>query len=230
MPSTADNSSIPGSAVSRRTLLVLMAGAGAALLAACGGAAQGSPSSGAAGAASAAKPSGSSASEPKLGGTLLVGQVGDLSNADGHSNGLLQNDTSFQAFEPLVVFENGTITPKGVLAESWDLAPDDKQITFHLRKGVQFQTGREFTSDDVKYNFERVQDKKNASIVGINQLSGPAAWWNSIETPDKYTVVLKSDKPRPGVFDSLQKFNMVDKETAEGPRVRPSQSAPARSS
>ena len=28
-----------------------------------------------------------------------------------------------------------------------------------------------------------------------------AKWWTSIETPDKFTVIFRSDKPRPLAFD-----------------------------
>jgi peptide/nickel transport system substrate-binding protein len=53
---------------------------------------------------------------------------------------------------------------------------------------------------------------------------GPIAiqsnWWTTIDTPDKNTIVLKSDLPRPGVFDFLWLFNVVDKNTMEGPDAK----------
>ena len=45
-------------------------------------------------------------------------------------------------------------------------------------------------------------------------------WWSAIETPDKYTVTLKSDLPRPTMFDSLQLFNMLDQPSMEGPDAK----------
>src|SRR5262249_4307528 len=39
----------------------------------------------------------------------------------------------------------------------------------------------------------------------------------TIETPDKYTLVLKSDQPRPAVFDFFEVFNIIDPKVAEGP-------------
>jgi peptide/nickel transport system substrate-binding protein len=58
------------------------------------------------------------------------------------------------------------LTPQPILAESWDLSADGKQIKINLRKGVQFHNGREFTSDDVKYSSMRLRDPKIAPIVG----------------------------------------------------------------
>ena len=105
-----------------------------------------------------------------------------------------------------------SIVPR--LAESWDQSTDNTQIKLNLRKGVQFHTGREFTSDDVKYNLLRARDPKNpyAAVVAPG-----SAWWTSWEKPDKYTIILKSDKPRPGVFDFLQYLRILDKDTMEGP-------------
>ena len=42
-------------------------------------------------------------------------------------------------------------------------------------------------------------------------------WWTSIETPDKYTVELTSDQPRPAMFDLFDTMNMVNKDVTENP-------------
>lgn len=44
--------------------------------------------------------------------------------------------------------------PKPCLAESWDISPDGKEYTFHLRKGVKFSDGSELTADVVKKNYD----------------------------------------------------------------------------
>ena len=64
------------------------------------------------------------------------------------------------------------LTPQPMLAESWDVSSDLTQIKLNLRKGVQFHTGREFTSDDVKYNLLRVRDPK---VAGSSARSPPRA-------------------------------------------------------
>jgi len=78
---------------------------------------------------------------------------------------------------------DGNIIP--VLAESWTIE-DDTTYIFKLREGVKFHNGREMTSEDVKYSFERIINPETASIA--------ASFFNNIEeilAPDRYTVVFK---------------------------------------
>ncbi|MCF1467531.1 ABC transporter substrate-binding protein [Agrobacterium vitis] len=68
-------------------------------------------------------------------------------------------------FERLLVYgskmdENGAKVEdfskiEGALAETYELSPDNKSITFHLRKGVKSAAGNEMTADDVMWTFER---------------------------------------------------------------------------
>jgi peptide/nickel transport system substrate-binding protein len=115
-------------------------------------------------------------------------------------------------YEKLTAYDD-SLKPQPLLAESWDFSADAKQLKFNLRKGVQFHTGRELTSDDVKWNLLRVRDPK----VGVAQFAAQSNWFTSIDTPDKYTIVLTSDQPRPAVFDLFEQLNMLDHETMEGP-------------
>lgn len=42
----------------------------------------------------------------------------------------------------------------GDLAESWEISDDKKEITFHLKKGVKWHDGEDFTAEDVKFTYE----------------------------------------------------------------------------
>ena len=154
---------------------------------------------------------------PKSGGTLQVGMIGDLGTIDGHQVTQATVNVSFLGYDRLIDYDD-KLTPIPMLAESWDVSNDLTQFKLNLRKGVQFHSGREFTSDDVKYNMLRVRDPKVAGIVGA--LAAESAWFTNIDTPDKYTIVLNSDKPRPGAFDFFEYFNMLDKDTMEGPDAK----------
>jgi dipeptide transport system substrate-binding protein len=69
---------------------------------------------------------------------------------------------TFTVFNRLVEFERGGTNVEPGLAEKWDVSPDGKTYTFHLRRGVKFQTTayfkptREFNADDVVFTFERM--------------------------------------------------------------------------
>ena len=150
--------------------------------------------------------------QPKSGGTLRVGQVGDIPRIDGHLT--TGSDTTWIPFDRLTAYDE-KLQPQPMLAESWEQNKDQTQIKLNLRKGVEFHTGRELTSEDVKWNVIWVRQPQIASGALINQ----SKWWTEIETPDKYTVILKSDQPRPATFDFFEYFNIVDRETAEGPEA-----------
>lgn len=42
------------------------------------------------------------------------------------------------------------------LAKSWEVSPDGKTYTFHLREGVKFSDGVNFTADDVVFTFDTI--------------------------------------------------------------------------
>ncbi|CAB3760860.1 ABC transporter substrate-binding protein [Paraburkholderia humisilvae] len=71
---------------------------------------------------------------------------------------------TFTVYNRLVEFERGGTKVEPGLAEKWDVSPDGKTVTFHLRHGVKFQTTayfkptREFNADDVVFTFERMLD------------------------------------------------------------------------
>jgi peptide/nickel transport system substrate-binding protein len=152
-----------------------------------------------------------SALQPRSGGTLRAGIQTDLPNADPYFTSPSNYDALWVAFDRLIALD-AHLKPQPMLAESWDLDSDYKQVKFTLRKGVQFHSGREFTSDDVKYNLMHVRDLK----VGAGSLVAFSNWW-TIQTPDKYTVVLKSDAPRPLLWDYFEYLNIADSQVIDGP-------------
>src|SRR5262249_61807193 len=99
--------------------------------------------------------------------------------------------------------------------ESWEVTPDLKRVKLNLRKGVQWHSGRDFASDDVKWNLLRARDPK----AGVGRYVTQSKWFHTIETPDKYTAILTSDVSRPAMFDYFNSLSMIDQQTMEGPEV-----------
>jgi len=70
-------------------------------------------------------------------------------------------DTQRPIFDKLTMFERGSTRVVPGLAESWEISPDGRAYTFHLRRGVKFhgvkgwQPRRDFDADDVLWSFER---------------------------------------------------------------------------
>jgi peptide/nickel transport system substrate-binding protein len=87
-------------------------------------------------------------------------------------------------FESLIVMDHYTLKFKPLLAESWEISPDQLTYTFHLRHGVKWQDGVPFTADDVKYSYDRVQDPKVDAADKRSYLSTI----KSCEVLDPYTV------------------------------------------
>ena len=196
--------------ISRREVLGLALGSAASLLAACSGRAPAAAPSDST-SPTTAPASTPAAAQAKAGGTLRIGTLGDPTNFDPHfiSPGALV--PTHLPYDHLTAYdEQRTAQPR--LAESWEVSPDFKQIKLTLRKGVQFHSGRELTSDDVKYNLMRVRDPK----VGVAQLRTLSSWFQAIDTPDRYTVVLGADQSRPAAFDLFEYLNIVDQDTMEG--------------
>ncbi|OPY51433.1 MAG: putative ABC transporter periplasmic-binding protein [Methanosaeta sp. PtaU1.Bin060] len=50
------------------------------------------------------------------------------------------------------------------LAESWEISPDGKTYTFHLRDGVKWQDGEDFSAEDVKFTYDLLRSGRWTSI------------------------------------------------------------------
>ena len=94
------------------------------------------------------------------------------------------------------------------IAKSWDVSPDGKTYTFHLRDDVVFQTTyRQVTASDFKYSIERAANPKTGStvaeaylgdIVGAkDMINGTADQISGIEAVDDFTLRITIDEAKP---------------------------------
>ncbi|MEO1190898.1 MAG: ABC transporter substrate-binding protein [Pseudomonadota bacterium] len=94
-----------------------------------------------------------------------------------------------QIYDTLLILDrDGTLRPG--LATSYEVADDNRSITFHLREGVTFHHGREFEAQDVVYTFERLLDPAFAS-PWAKQLASI----ESLEAVDSHTVKMNLSEP-----------------------------------
>jgi peptide/nickel transport system substrate-binding protein len=94
----------------------------------------------------------------------------------------------------------------GELAESWEIAPDGKQITFALRKGVKFHDGSDFTCADAKYSLEKMADpKRSAPALGATMNNV----FVSAICRDDFTLVMALKQPSPAILVLLADAHAV---------------------
>jgi peptide/nickel transport system substrate-binding protein len=102
--------------------------------------------------------------------------------------------------DPLVVLDpSGHYVPG--LATSWDVSPDARIWTFHLRDGVTFQDGTRFDAAAIKTNLERIADPKTASAQLKNDL-GP---YTSVEVVDPLTVRITYATPWVTLLEAIRR-------------------------
>ena len=129
------------------------------------------------------------------GGTLISTQIGDPKTF----NPLIAKETSSTDIIDNYVFEGLTgadgvttgIIPE--LATSWDISTDGMVWTFHLRRGVQWSDGVEFTADDVVFTFNVIYDESiPTSSRDVLTIDGETI---KVEKLNKYTVRLTLPQP-----------------------------------
>ncbi len=89
------------------------------------------------------------------------------------------------------------------LAESWDISPDGRVYTFHLRPDAKFHDGKPVTARDVRWSLERVADPTTQSpvvdqylgdIVGVKEkLASSAATISGVRVIDDHTLEITID-------------------------------------
>jgi len=134
--------------------------------------------------------------------TLIMARAVDATGLDPHTQ------TAFASlrlteliYEPLMqVDENLEVVP--ALAESWEFSEDGMALTFHLRQGVIFHDGSDFTSADVVASFNRILDEETGSATRTNLLS-----ITSMDAPDDFTVVLNLSLPDVPLLSALASAN-----------------------
>jgi peptide/nickel transport system substrate-binding protein len=107
--------------------------------------------------------------------------------SDGESSKVITN-----ICETLVRYKDGSTEIEPGLAESWEISEDGLEYIFHLREGVKFHDGSDFTADDVIWSIDRqLEGKRTADMPYASFTFEQVA---AIEKVDDHTVkfVLKT--------------------------------------
>lgn len=151
-------------------------------------------------------PASDAGSGPKQGGILRVRSTTDPSDWDlsytgkntpnGYAMLFAYNSLLGYKAGPDVPYNDGVLEPE--LAERWEVSPDAKSFTYHLRRGVKFANlppvnGRELTSSDVKWSYEywsRTGEFKGKGLP-VGQFEWMYEGIDRIDTPDPYTAIVR---------------------------------------
>lgn len=142
--------------------------------------------------------------------SFVVSSIGDARRL----NPIIANDSASgtindQVFSGLVKYDKD-IRLIGDLAERWDISPDGRTITFHLRKGVQWHDGAPFTADDCLFTYQRLRDPKVATPYGSSYMDVAKA-----EAVNKHTFRVTYKEPFSPALESWS-MGVIPKHLLEG--------------
>jgi peptide/nickel transport system substrate-binding protein len=144
---------------------------------------------------------------PQSGGDLRfvtrdIGQTRTLDST--YRRAYIEYFMDFAIYDNLVELgSDGSI--QASLAETWEIAPDGRSVTFNLIGGAQFTDGTPLNAEAVKYNIDRAIDPEVQSSARVNLLVV-----NSAEVLDSDTVRLNLDSPwRPLLADLTNQAGWV---------------------
>jgi peptide/nickel transport system substrate-binding protein len=150
-------------------------------------------------------------SEPAYGDALVVGSIGEPSVLIPMLAGdSASHDVAGLIFNGLVKYDTN-LSVIGDLAESWDISPDGLEITFHLKKGIKWADGVEFTADDVMFGYNTIIDEKTPTPY-----KGDFLQVNKAEVLNKYTFKVTYEKPFAPALTSWGNLVVLPKHVLEG--------------
>ncbi len=113
------------------------------------------------------------------------------------TSGAAEAVMSTTILERLIYIDTNNVM-HGWLAESWQVSEDQKEVTIKLRQGKKFTDGPDFNAEAVKFHFDRIMDRRNASpsLAYIGTLK-------EVVVVDPYTVKLVFSAPYAGLWNVL---------------------------
>ena len=136
-------------------------------------------------------------------GLVLADQIDDMISLDpAEVFEFSAAEIQAQIYDRLVTYPVDDVSKlEGLVAESWSVSDDGKQVTFKIRPGIKFHSGNPLTAQDVAYSLQRVV-KLNLSPGFILTQFGftPDNMAETIKATDDSTLVLTMDQPYAPTF------------------------------
>ncbi|HEU4370957.1 MAG TPA: ABC transporter substrate-binding protein, partial [Methylomirabilota bacterium] len=135
----------------------------------------------------------------KRGGTLRYAVHNAPAHFDVHQSGTVANiGPQSPMYDTLLrrsPKDGQTIIPD--LAQRWEISPDGKRYTFHLRKGVKFHDGADFTAEDVKATYERIARPPKGVVIPRTPLFATVG---DIVVVDPHKIEFRLTEARPKAY------------------------------
>ena len=135
----------------------------------------------------------------KRGGTLRYGILTASAHFDVHQSGTVANiGPQSPMYDTLLrrsPKDGQTIIPD--LAQRWEISPDNKKYTFHLRKGVKFHDGADFTAADVKATYDRIVRPPKGIVIPRTPLFSTVG---DIVVVDPHKIEFRLTEERPKAY------------------------------
>ncbi len=135
----------------------------------------------------------------KRGGTLRYAVHNAPAHFDVHQSGTVANiGPQSPMYDTLLrrsPKDGQTIIPD--LAWKWEISPDGKKYTFHLRKGVKFHDGADFTAEDVKATYDRIARPPKGVVIPRTPLFSTVG---DIVILDPHKIEFRLTEARPKAF------------------------------
>lgn len=147
---------------------------------------------------------GPSAASAQQAGELRVRIGSDISNLDPLRIFQIENQSvAANIYNGLVKYDQATNGIVPDLAAEWSISSDGRTYTFKLRDGVRWHRDNgPFTSDDVKFSFDRILDPAAGSAY-----RGQFVGVRAVEAPDPTTVRIELEGPNAGFLHKVTAFN-----------------------
>ncbi|SMF19144.1 peptide/nickel transport system substrate-binding protein [Tistlia consotensis] len=142
---------------------------------------------------------------------LTIGLASEPSALDPHYHNLTPNNAAWQHIFDGLISQDAKQRLQPGLAVAWKPL-DATTWEFDLRKGVTFHDGTPFDAEDVIYTIRRIPNVANSPSSFTIYTKSIA----SMEAKDPYTLIIKTEAPRPLLPTELSNLAIISKETCEG--------------